>query len=49
MLRLSALAFVNSMKAYEFNIMNTAPQFFFTVYKKGSAQESDNLPERPAF
>ena len=33
-LQLAALSFVSSMKAYEFNIGNTAPQFFANVYRK---------------
>ena len=33
-LQLSALSFVRSMKAYQFNIINTAPQFFSNVYRK---------------
>jgi hypothetical protein len=33
-LRLSSMSFVKSLKAYQFNIINTAPQFFSGVYRK---------------
>jgi hypothetical protein len=33
-LQLSALSFVRNMKAYQFNILGTAPQFFSNIYKK---------------
>ena len=33
-LQLSALSLVRSMTAYQFNIINTAPQFFSNVYRK---------------
>jgi hypothetical protein len=33
-LQLSALSFVRNMKAHQFNMLGTAPQFFFNVYKK---------------
>ena len=40
-LKLSALTLVSSMKAYEFNIINTAPAFFSSLYRKNP---NDTIP-----
>ena len=37
-LRLSLMSFTRSMQAYQFNIINTAPQFFSGLYKKSPTE-----------